>query len=92
MKGLSLTFTRIRSPPSPSPIQAATEQGAEFPVLHSRSLLVLHFKYGNMYMLIPNSLTIFPPVPPRGHHKFILQACELEAGDLDGGFYFSFSG
>ena len=92
VKGLSLTFRCIHSPPSPSPIQAAAEQGAEFPVLHSRSLLVLHFKYSNMYMLIPNSLTILPPVPPPGHHKFILQACELEAGDIDGGFYFPFSG
>ena len=43
-------------------------------------------------MLIPNSLTILSPVPPPGQHKFILQACELEAGNLDGGFYFSFSG
>ena len=28
------------------------------PVLHSRSLLVLHFKYSSVYMSIPNSLTV----------------------------------
>ena len=43
-------------------------------------------------MLIPNSLTIPPPILPPVHHKFFLQACELEAGGSDGGFYFSFSG
>ena len=34
---------------------------AEFPVLYSRFLLVTHYKYRRVYMLIPNSLTISSP-------------------------------
>ena len=30
-------------------------------MLHSRSLLVIYFKYSSVYMSIPNSLTILPP-------------------------------
>ena len=34
-----------------------------FPVLYSRSLLIIHFKYRSVYMSIPNSLTILSPHP-----------------------------
>ena len=43
-EGISRTRTCIRSPPIPAPTQAATQRGAEFPVLYRRSLLALHFK------------------------------------------------
>ena len=42
--------TCASSPPRPPPFQAATYHGAEFHVLHSRSLLVIHFKYSSVYM------------------------------------------
>ena len=51
------------SPKLPSH-QAATEHWAEFPVLYSRSLLVIHFRYSRVYMSIPNPLTISSPILP----------------------------
>ena len=45
------------SPPNSSSIQA------EFCVLYSRSLLVIHLKQSSVYMNIPNSLTIPFPLP-----------------------------
>ena len=39
------------------------KQWAEFPVLHSRSLLVIHLKCSSVYMSIPNSLAIPSPHP-----------------------------
>ena len=51
-------WTELNSPPNSPPIQAATYHWAEFPVLYSKSLLVIHFKYSSVYMSIPNSLTI----------------------------------
>ena len=36
-------------------------QNIEFPVLYSRSLLVIYFKYGSVCMSIPNSQGIPPP-------------------------------
>ena len=44
-KGPSHTDTCIHSPPDSLPIQAATQRGAEFHVLYSRSLTALHFKH-----------------------------------------------
>ena len=44
--------------PQTLPIPAATKHWAEFPVLYSRTVLVIHFKYIRVYMSIPNSLTI----------------------------------
>ena len=43
------------------PIQLITEYWSEFPVLSSRSLLVICFIYGRVYMLVPNSHFIPPP-------------------------------
>ena len=39
-----------------------TEYWAEFPVLYSRSLLIVYFKYSSMEMSVPNSQSI--PIPP----------------------------
>ena len=58
VKGSSHTYTVVRSPPNSPPIQAGTSPWAEFPVLYSRSLLVICFKYSSVYMSISNSLTI----------------------------------
>ena len=44
------------SPPNAPPLQAATKHRAEFPVVYSRTLLVIHFKDSSVYMPIPNSL------------------------------------
>ena len=44
--------------PSSPPSQAATWHWAEFPVLSSRSLLVLHVKYSSVCLSIPNSQSI----------------------------------
>ena len=61
VKGLSHTYTCILSYPNSPPIQAATWHWAEFPLLYSRSLLVTHFKYSNVYTTFPKSLTVpFP--------------------------------
>ena len=43
------------------PLPSRLPHNTEFPVLYTRSLLVIHFKYGSVYMLIPNSLTIPSP-------------------------------
>ena len=45
-------------------VQPATYHWAEFPVLHSRSLLVIHFKYSIVCMSAPNSLNIPSPWQP----------------------------
>ena len=57
-KESSHTYACIHSPSNALPIQAAKWHSAEFPVLYSRSLLVIHFKYSHMYLSIPNSATI----------------------------------
>ena len=44
---------------------------AEFPMLYSRTLLVIHFKYSSVYMSIPDSLTNPSPTSPPDNHKFI---------------------
>ena len=53
------------------PIQAATQHWAEFPVLYTRSSLVIHFQYGSVSMSIPNSLTIPSPILPFGNRKIV---------------------
>ena len=59
--------------PSSPPSQAATWHWAEFPVLDSRSSLVLHVKHSSVSMSIPNSLTIPSPILPPGDHKVITE-------------------
>ena len=49
---------------------------AELPLLYSRSLWVIHFKYSSVYISIPNSLTIPSPHPFPQKHKFILREFE----------------
>ena len=58
MKGLSQIHAYIHSPPNSPPIQAAIEHFVEFYVLHSKSLLVIYFKYSSVYMPVPNPLII----------------------------------
>ena len=70
LKGLSHAYICIHSPPNSSPIQAGTQLWAEFPVLYSTILLVIHFKYSSVCMIFPNSWTIAPLFSP-GNHKFI---------------------
>ena len=48
-------YISIHSPPNSPPIQAALWHWAEFPVLSSRSLLVLHVTYSALGFLIPLS-------------------------------------
>ena len=63
--GVSIFSAKLPSHP------AATQHRAEFPVLYSRSLLVIHFKNSSVYMLIPSSLTIPSPILPHPcNHKF----------------------
>ena len=44
---------------------------ADFPMLYSRTLLVIRFKYSSVYMSIPNSLTNPSPTSPPDNHKFM---------------------
>ena len=64
LKWLSYTYTWTCSFSNPFPILLITEHWAEFPVLSSRSLLVLHVKHSSVSMSIPNSLTIPSPSFP----------------------------
>ena len=68
-KGLSHTYTCIRSPLNSPSVQAATWHWPEVLVLYRRSLLLIHFKHSRVYMSIPNSLTIPSP------HKFCYIWC-----------------
>ena len=45
-------------------IQVITEYWADFPVLYSRSLLVIYLIYRTMYMLIPSSWFLSPHISP----------------------------
>ena len=73
-KWVSNTCTCIHSPPNSPPIQAATWHWADFPVLASRSLLVLHVKSSSVSMSIPDSLTVPSPhsSPNPDNRKLIL--------------------
>ena len=54
------THTHIHSFSDSFPIQVITEYWVEFPVLYSRSLLIIYFIYNSVYLLIPNSQFIPP--------------------------------
>ena len=58
-KWFSYTYTYIHSFSDSFPIEVITEYWVEFPVLYSRSLLIICFIYSSIYMLIPNSLFSF---------------------------------
>ena len=53
-------------------------------MLHSRTLLVIHFKYSSVYLSIPDSLTIPCPQRPPSNREFLLYAWldGLGAGSL----------
>ena len=62
-KGPRHACTCTHSSPNSPPIQAAAWCWSGSPVLYSRTLLVIHFKYSSVYISISNSLTIpFPLV------------------------------
>ena len=82
VEGLSRTCMCIHSPPNSPPILAATWPWAEFPVLPSRALLVLHVKHSRVSMSIPDSLTIPSPTLPPGDHQVITE-CWTESPVLD---------
>ena len=50
-----ISYTCIRSFLDSFPIQVIIEYWGDFPVLHSRPLLLIYFIYSSVYMLIPNS-------------------------------------
>ena len=43
--------------------------------VYIRTLLVIHFKHSSVYRLLPNSLTILPPVLPPGNLQSLFLAC-----------------
>ena len=57
--------------PSPPPIQAATEHWAEFPVLYSRALLVIHSNIAVSACWSATASTCIPS--PHGNHTFDVQ-------------------
>ena len=57
--GVAQSRTRLKRLSSSSSI---TEYWTEFPVVHSRSLLVIYFIYSSIYMSVPISLFIPPPL------------------------------
>ena len=57
-------YTYIHSFLDSFPIYTMTEYWVEFPVLHSRSLLVIYFKYNSLYVSIPIFLIPSPLPPP----------------------------
>ena len=59
-KWISYMYTYIHFFLDSIPIWAVTGYWGEFPVLHSRSLLVLYFIYSSVYMAIPISQFIPP--------------------------------
>ena len=46
------------------PLQVVTRCWIQFPVLHSRTLLFMCFIHSSLYLLIPNSQVIPPPISP----------------------------
>ena len=59
-KWISYTYTYIHSFLDSFPIEAITEYWVEFPVLYSRSILVICFIYSSVYM----SVLVFQFIPP----------------------------
>ena len=64
VKWFSYTYTYIYSFSGSFLIQVITEYWADFPVLYSRSLLVIYLIYRSMYMLIPSSWFLCPHTSP----------------------------
>ena len=54
------------------PSCSITSDWLEFPVLYSRTSLLIHPKRNSLHLLTPNSLSI----PPLGRHKSVLYGCE----------------
>ena len=45
-------------------------------MLFSRSLLLIHFVYSSLYMLIQTPISPPAPTIPFGNHKFVSSVCE----------------
>ena len=59
------------------PSYVIRERWAEFPVIHSRSLLVVHFEHSTVYMSIPHSLTLSPALYPALTESLFSKAVSL---------------
>ena len=57
------------------PIYVTTEHGVEFPVWCSGFSLVISFIHSSVYMSIPISQFIHPPLFPLGIHMFVFYVC-----------------
>ena len=65
-------------PQTPLLSRLAHNRWAEFHVLYSRSLLVIHFKCNRVYMTFPKSLTIpFPPAMVSSFSKSVSLFCSV---------------
>ena len=73
----------MHPPLNSPPIQAAASRWAEFPVLLSRYLLVVHSKYSSVYMSIPNSHLSRPPILPPAAAAKSLQSCPTLCDPID---------
>ena len=71
-KGTRPSYMCIHSPPNSPPIQIAMKHWAEFHVLYSTSLMVIHFRYSSVCTSILNSLTSPSPHHSSGNCKFVL--------------------
>ena len=78
-----LLYSKVNQPfvyPPPTfldflPIYVTTEHGAEFPVWCSGFSLVISFIHSGVYMSIPISQFIHPPLFPLGIHMFVFYVC-----------------
>ena len=61
-KWFSYMYTYVYSFSGSFLIRVITEYWADFPVLYSRSLLVIYLIYRSMYMLMPSSLFLSPHI------------------------------
>ena len=75
-KWFSYAYTYIHSFSISFPVQVITEYWVAFPVLCSRSLLIIYVIYSSVYMLIPNLIYPSSPPFPFGNHKFVFEVCE----------------
>ena len=59
------------------PSCSSTTDWIEFPVLHSRTSLLIHSKWNSLHLLTPNTPFIpTPPLLPLGIHNSALHVCE----------------
>ena len=59
------------------PSYVIREHWVEFPVIYSRSWLVVHFEHSTVYMSIPHSLTLSPALYPAVTESLFSKAVSL---------------